>query len=42
MLSLPWLFASLLIETRKLNIKKQTKLLSPKLVAQMLEIQPYQ
>jgi hypothetical protein len=26
MLSLPWLFASLLIETRKLNIKKQTKL----------------
>jgi hypothetical protein len=26
MLSLPWLFAPLLIETRKLNIKKQTKL----------------
>ncbi len=26
MLSLPWLFASLLIETRKLNIKKQEKL----------------
>jgi hypothetical protein len=26
MLSLPWLFASLLIETRKLNIRKQTKL----------------
>ena len=26
MLSLPWLFASLLIEIRKLNIKKQTKL----------------
>ena len=25
-LSLPWLFASLLIETRKLNIRKQTKL----------------
>ncbi|CAF0932173.1 unnamed protein product [Rotaria sp. Silwood1] len=41
MLSLPWLFSSLLIETRKLNIRKQTKLLSPKLVAQMLEIQPY-
>lgn len=60
MLSLPWLFASLLIETRKLNIKKQTKLckfqiiyflyfnynlslflVSPQLVAQMLEIQPY-
>ncbi|CAF0755386.1 unnamed protein product [Adineta steineri] len=41
MLSLPWLFAPLLIETRKLNIKKQTKLLSPVLVAQMLEIQPY-
>jgi hypothetical protein len=58
MLSLPWLFAPLLIETRKLNIKKQTKLckyllkfnkilyfifflVSPTLVAQMLEIQPY-
>ena len=58
MLSLPWLFASLLIEVRKLNIKKQTKLckrngkvcflneillilVSPALVAQMLEIQPY-
>ncbi|UJR28069.1 hypothetical protein I4U23_009325 [Adineta vaga] len=41
LLSLPWLFAPLLIETRKLNIKKQTKLLSPVLVAQMLEIQPY-
>ncbi|CAF3409422.1 unnamed protein product [Rotaria sp. Silwood1] len=40
-LSLPWLFAPLLIETRKLNIKKQTKLLSPAIVAQMLEIQPY-
>jgi hypothetical protein len=26
MLSLPWLFAPLLIETRKLNIQKQTKL----------------
>jgi hypothetical protein len=26
MLSLPWLFASLLIDTRKLNIKKQTRL----------------
>lgn len=26
MLSLPWLFASLLIETRKLNIRKQAKL----------------
>jgi len=26
MLSLPWLFAPLLIETRKLNIKKQMKL----------------
>jgi hypothetical protein len=26
MLSLPWLFAPLLIETRKLNIKKQSKL----------------
>ena len=26
MLSLPWLFAPLLIETRKLNIRKQTKL----------------
>ncbi|CAF1018924.1 unnamed protein product [Adineta steineri] len=41
MLSLPWLFAPLLIKTRQLNIKKQTKLLSPMYVAQMLEIQPF-
>ncbi|UJR21373.1 hypothetical protein I4U23_024465 [Adineta vaga] len=40
-LSLPWLFAPLLLKTRLLNIKKHTKLLSPTLVAQMLEIQPH-
>ncbi|CAF0876200.1 unnamed protein product [Adineta ricciae] len=41
MLSLPWLFASLLLKTRIVNIRKQTKLLSAALVAPMLEIQPH-
>ena len=41
MLSLPWLFATLLIKVRKLNIEKQSKLLSSTHVSQMLEIQPY-